>query len=529
MTTHPQPRLLSGGWMQRNPSVGAVAFVVLVLAALSLGSLGAVAWRAEGWTGLRPSDWAAVRFTVVQAALSAVLSVVLAIPVARALARRQFPGRGVLITVMGAPFILPTLVAVLGLLAVFGRNGLVTDALALIGLPPVQIYGLHGVVLAHVFFNLPLAVRLILHGWQGIPAERFRLAASLGFTPHDTFRVIEVPMLRTVAPGAALVIFLICLTSFAVALTLGGGPRATTVELAIYQAFRFDFDLSKAAILALIQFALCAFAALVSLRFTLAAAQAGGLGRTVTRWYLPLPYWDAVAITLAAAFLLVPLGTIIASGVSAVPGLPVSVWHAAGRSVSVALGATAVTMVFAVLLGVAIVRTRQPISGVLETIGMLSLAASPLVVGTGLFIIVFPLIEPARVALLITMLVNASMAMPFVLRSILPPLRQIEATQGRLADSLGLHGAARFRIVTLPVLRRPLGFAAGLTAALSMGDLGVIVLFAEREGATLPLMLYRLMGAYRLDDAAGAAVVLLGLSLFMFWVFDQWGRGNATV
>lgn len=507
----------------------AVGLVVLVLVALSLGSLGAVAWRADGWGGLRPSDWAAVRFTLLQATLSAVISVVLAIPVARALARRHFRGRSLLITLMGAPFILPTLVAVLGLLAVFGRNGVVSDVLALIGLPPVQIYGLHGVVLAHVFFNLPLAVRLLLHGWDGIPAERFRLAASLGFSPRGTFRMIEVPMLRMVAPGAALVVFLICLTSFAIALTLGGGPRATTVELAIYQAFRFDFDLSKAAVLALIQFALCGVAALVSLRFTLAAAQAGGLGRAVRRWYLPAPGWDGLIITLAAAFLLVPLGAIIFSGVGGVHLLPASVWQAAARSVSVALGATVVTMTFSVLLALAVVRVKQPYSGVLETIGMLSLAASPLVVGTGLFIIVFPLIEPARVALLVTTLVNAAMAMPFVLRSILPPLRQIEAAQGRLADSLGLHGATRFRILTLPCLRRPLGFAAGLTAALSMGDLGVIVLFAEREGATLPLMLYRLMGAYRLDDAAGAAVLLLGLSLFLFWVFDRWGRGNAAV
>jgi transcriptional regulator of aromatic amino acid metabolism len=116
-----------------------------------------------------------------------------------------------------------------------------------------------------------------------------------------------------------------------------------------------------------------------------------------------------------------------------------------------------------------------------------------------------------------------------VVELILPPLREVEATHGRLSDSLGLTGWARFRIVTLPRLRRPLGFAAGLTAALSMGDLGVIVLFAEPDGATLPLMLYRLMGAYRLDNAAGAAVLLLGASLLMFWVFDRWGRGHAAV
>ena len=91
-------------------------------------------------------------------------------PVARALARRSFPGRAALITLMGAPFLLPVIVAVLGLLAVFGRAGWLNDALAGIGLGRIDIYGLQGVVLAHVFLNLPLAVRLILQAWQAIPA-----------------------------------------------------------------------------------------------------------------------------------------------------------------------------------------------------------------------------------------------------------------------------------------------------------------------------------------------------------------------
>jgi thiamine transport system permease protein len=87
-----------------------------------------------------------------------------------------------------------------------------------------------------------------------------------------------------------------------------------------------------------------------------------------------------------------------------------------------------------------------------------------------------------------------------------------------------MTGTARLRWLILPRLRRPLGFAAGLTAALSMGDLGVIVLFADPERATLPLQILRLMGAYRMEAAAGAALLLLALSLMLFWLFDQGGR-----
>lgn len=507
---------------------GAVAAWLLVL---NFGALGAVAWRAEGLTALRSTDWVAVRFTLVQALWSAGLSVLLAVPIARALARRQFRGRGLLITLMGAPFILPTLVAVLGLLAVFGRSGLVNQGLEGLGLARFNIFGLHGVVLAHVFYNLPLATRILLQGWAAIPAERFRLAATLGFTPADTFRQLERPMLRELAPGAFLVIFLICLTSFSVALTMGGGPRATTVELAIYQAFRFDFDMGRAAMLAVMQFGLCAAAGVLAWRVALPAALGGGMDRPVARYDIggrALSVWDSALISAGGLFLLVPLAMIVLRGAPHMAGLPPEVWSATVRSLGVAIGATLTTLAMTLALAHAILALGGARGAGLEWLGLAALAASPLVIGTGLFLLIRPFANPRDYALLVTMLVNAGMALPFALRLILPALRDIRATQGRLADSLGLHGFARLRILTLPRLRRPLGFAAGLTAALSMGDLGVIMLFAEREGATLPMQLYRLMTAYRQDDAAGAALLLLAVSLALFWACDRWGRGHAA-
>jgi thiamine transport system permease protein len=96
--------------------------------------------------------------------------------VARALARRRFPGRGLLITLLGAPFILPVIVAVMGFWRLRPQRAGECRAWQAAGPAGGVIYGWQGVILAHVFFNLPLAVRMILQGWQAIPAERFRLA-----------------------------------------------------------------------------------------------------------------------------------------------------------------------------------------------------------------------------------------------------------------------------------------------------------------------------------------------------------------
>ena len=502
-------------------------FAAALVAGLILAALVAVFMAADVAAGLGAADWAAVRFTVTQAVWSAVLSVLLAVPVARALARRQFWGRGALITLLGAPFILPVIVAVLGLLTVFGRSGVLNQFGAALGLPSVSIYGLHGVVLAHVFFNLPLATRLLLQGWQNIPSERFRLAGQLQMTPRALFLALEWPMLRQVLPGVAALIFVICLTSFAVALTLGGGPRATTIELAIYQAFRFDFDLGRAALLSVVQLVLAGAAAVAALWLIPPISMGGGLDRPLRRWDAlggGQRVLDGGVITVAALFLLLPLGAVVLRGLVGLGQLPASVWQATGNSILVA-GLSVVVLAALALPMAGWIATRR--RGGVEAIGLMGLAASPLMIGTGWFILINPVLDPARLSLPVTALVNALMALPFVLRILVPRLRETLQDYGRLTQTLGMRGWALWRLLVLPRLRPQLGFAAGLTGALSVGDLGVIALFADQERATLPLQMYRLMGAYRMEAAAGAALLLLVLALAVFFICDKWGRWHA--
>lgn len=497
-----------------------------LLLALVLAPLLAVGWRGAG-ISLGPADWAAVRFSVTQAVLSAAVSTLLAIPVARALARRRFPGRGLLVTLMGAPFLLPAVVAVLGLLAVFGRSGLLNTGLVTLGLPPISIFGLHGVVLAHVFLNLPLATRMILQGWLAIPAERIRLAQSLGFSPAETFRHLEFPMLREVLPGVALVILVICLTSFAVVLTLGGGPSATTIELAIYQAVRFEFDLGRAAGLAGVQLAVGGIAALAAWTLTRPTGFGAGLDRNLA--LSAPPGWrrlgDAAALIASALFLALPLAAVLWRGLPGFADLPASVLPAAGRSVVVALVSAFLATTAALTLALA--AARQP-HAMTEAAATLPLATSGLVLGTGLFLLIQPFAPPTTLALPITVLVNVALSLPYLYRILLPEARALQSDYGRLADSLALQGWPRLRWLVLPRLARPLGFGAGIAAALSMGDLGVIALFAGERQATLPLVVSQLTGAYRMEAAASAALILVTLSFALFWACDAGGRRAAA-
>lgn len=509
--------------------VAALAVVVLIV----FGAL-ALVWgaAAEAGGGFTASDWRALRFTALQAALSAILSTALAAPLARALSRRRFAGRETMTALLGAPFLLPVVVAILGIVAVWGRSGWINAAL---GGGVLDIYGLAGILIAHVFFNLPLAARMFLDAYAAIPSERWRLAAQLGLSGWTLFRLLDGPALRAALPGALALVFSVCATSFAVVLFLGGGPRATTLELAIYEATAYSFDLDRAARLAALQFGLCAVASLAAFALAAPVAAAPGAGGRALRWdgkSRPARLTDGLLLGLTVLFLGAPLVAVALRGAPGLAEMPLaSVLDAALRSLLTALGATVLALALAApiaALSAALEPRRPALARLVDLISLAPLAASPFVLGVAAVIALRPLASVAELALPLTALANALAAMPFAARLLAPTLRAAHAEHGRLADSLALVGWTRFRAVYLARVAPSLGLAAGLVAALSAGDLGVIALFAAPDAPTLPLLMEQLAGGRRIDAAYGAALCLVALALGLFVLFDQLGRRGAA-
>ena len=248
---------------RRFPAVLVLALLALMVLAPMAGllSLG----RLPGYEAADLRFWESAYlrrvlfFSLWQALLSALLSVLPAILVARAFALQpDLPLRRVLLRLFALPLVVPAVVAVMAVVSVYGSDGWLPLGRSL--------YGLNGILIAHVFFNLPLAVRLLLPQWQAIPRHHWQLSEQLGMNSWQRWRFLEWPMLREALPGVVLLVFMLCLTSFAVLLTLGGGPRSTTLEVAIYQSLRFDFDPARAVVLALLQLGLCMLVAVVTLK-----------------------------------------------------------------------------------------------------------------------------------------------------------------------------------------------------------------------------------------------------------------------
>jgi thiamine transport system permease protein len=161
--------------------------------------------------------------------------------------------------------------------------------------------------------------------------------------------------------------------------------------------------------------------------------------------------------------------------------------------------------------------------------GSIVYVVPPLVIGSGMFVLLSPHVDVLAWVYPIVITINALMGLPFVIRSLGPALRQNHARYHYLCQSLSLQGWNRFRYLEWPLLRRPLGLAAALVTALAMGDLGVIALFGTPHTATLPLMIYQQLGAYMIPHATVTALVLLLLSLTVFWGLERiiGGKGNA--
>lgn len=456
-------------------------------------------------------------FTTWQAALSTLLTVIAALPAAYIFARYEFRGQTLVRALTTLPFLMPTIVVAPAFIALFGPRGMLNTALMNVfdlTAPPIQLLDTIWIILlAHIFYNYTIVFRIVSTAWANLDPQLGNAARMLGANKARAFFEITLPLLMPAILAASLLVFIFDFTSFGVILILGGA-RLATLEVEIYRTAANLFDLPLAAALSLIQIACTLLLIVVYTQLQARLATPVRLRpRAITRRKLERSGEKLfVALNIAAMliFLLAPLVVLILESLDTPQGFGLSNYLALNENVRGSatflpptdalrnsLLFASITVAAAVSLGLlaayAITRTKQG-GGTFDAVFLLPLATSAVTLGFG-YILAFsraPL--DFRAALWLIPVAHTLVALPLVIRSIVPMLRQIKPNVREAAAMLGANPARVFREVDFPIVTRAVLVGAVFAFIISLGEFGATTLIARPEWATMSLAIYRLLG-----------------------------------
>lgn len=437
-------------------------------------------------------------FTLWQAAASTALTLLLGFAPAYVLSRFRFPGRRALLAAVTVPFMLPTVVV----------------GAAFLALLPLSWHGTaRAVVVAHVFFNIAVVVRLVGAMWAVLPTDLTAAARTLGASPRQLLRHVVLPLLKPGLWAAATVVFLFTFTSFGAARLLGGAANPT-LEVEIARRATQLGDVDGAAVLSLLQLMVLAGVVWWSARWQrratvqLGGGAAGGrrvrgrgqrrfvaavAGGTAVVMVTPLVVMVSRSFRLGEGWSLRAWRTLGTAEVR--PGVRLGVDPLASLSTSLrfALVAAVLSTVVGGLAALAISSARR--HGRLLDVGvMLPLGTSAVTIGLGMLITFDTSPYDWRASWWLIPLGHSLVATPFVVRAVLPALRSIPADQRAAAATLGASPLRAWLSIDVRHLGRPLVAAGGLAAAISLGEFGATTFLTRSGRETMPIAIARLLG-----------------------------------
>lgn len=483
-------------------------------------------------------------FTTWQAVVSTVLTIALALPGAYVFARYTFPGKALLLSLATLPFVLPTVVVAAAFRVLIGENGIVNDALMSLFAfeeTPIQLERTVALILiVHVFYNYAIALRMISGFWAN-QSDRIEEAAQvLGCSGWRLWWEIRLPILRPAILAATVLVFIFTYTSFGVILILGG-PRFATLEVEIFRSYE-RLNLQVAAALSIVQIVFMLVMMVVYTR--LQRQTTGDLQASEHIIQQPRTWQEKTFVTanlvLMVVLLFTPLIALVlrslldegafslqnyAALTENVRGsiLFVPPIEAVTNSLVFALATTVLAVALGGISAYLIARRSRWLTMLLDPIFMLPLATSAVTLGLGF---VIALDEPPlnlRTSIVIIPLAHTLVALPFVVRSVLPALRSIAPSTQEAAGVLGASPWQVWRLIDLPLISRGLIVGATFAFTVSMGEFGASTFIARPDTPTIPVVIGRLLG--RPGGAEGQAlalsVILMAVCAVSFIVIER--------
>jgi len=469
-----------------------------------------------------------------QASFSTLFAVLIGVPAAFLIARREFPGKKLVRALSLIPFVFPSILVVISFVIIFGNNGWINNFLKdfLFFETHIQfLYGFSGIILAHVFYNFPLVMRFVSSSWENLDITMKEASKTLGANKFQTFFRVTLPQLLPSIIASASLVFIFTFMSFAIVLSLGG-LQFSTLEVEIFRQLFRKIDFGAGALLAMFQFLALSVFALIYYHFSKNQIKEKVNPEKPSKINLKsfTGFIESVSLLLIVLSILLPIFSLIMFSFFDQNGFTLRAFEKIFFPGQVSLFGTTALSAIAYSLGLALFASViATVLGMVASLKQTKIFFVNIFVGSSIAVSIITLafgyfLGFGSGELWIIAIGHSVLAFPFAYRVLNNAVSKIDQESIDSAKTLGANDFQIFQKIQFPRIKNALFVSLAFSFAISLGELGLVLVLYDGIYATMPVYIYRLLTTFDLPAATGMGIILVSISFLSFYIIEYFSK-----
>jgi len=434
-----------------------------------------------------------------------------------------------IISLCGFSFVIPSILIVFSIIKIFGYNGFLNTYFDFYNLISIEsIYGLKAILIAHILLNTPFATRLFFQNLNTIPKNYYEISESMNLSFLANIFKLEMPIINQSLFAVFSIIFSLCFLSFAIVMALGGSPKNSTLEVAIFQYALFELNFNKAILLSFVQIIICiTFVFIGFYKFK------GSNFFEVGAIKYKHPYKnknlikliDFFLILIFIVFLFSPIILIFIEFIKSMffkINLTNSFFNAFLNSIFISLSTGLIVSCFGLLISYLLVINHK--NFILQQLLFLSssiiLIISPIILSLGYFIFFNPIIHYSYFKFFLVVLINVIFLLPFAILIFFNNLKNLYLSFNDFRKTYRIDIISYVKII-LPLFKKNFLYVFSFSTVITFGDFTIISFFRSENFETLPSYLFKLISTYKFNEASFVAGIILFFSMIIYFIIDN--------